>query len=45
MEQKNLLVNDERIEVTIPQGIETGSKIRIKIRATYSLEKGKEEIY
>ncbi len=28
--KKNLLVNDERIEVKIPQGIETGSKIRIK---------------
>ncbi len=28
--KKNLLVNGERIEVKIPQGIETGSKIRIK---------------
>ena len=28
--KKNLLVNDERIEVEIPQGIQTGSKIRIK---------------
>jgi len=39
--KKNLLVNDERIEVKIPQGIETGSKIRIKNKGNIQLGKGK----
>ena len=39
--KKNLLVNDERIEVTIPQGIETGSKIRIKNKGNIQSGKGK----
>ncbi len=39
--KKNLLVNDERIEVTIPQGIETGSKIRIKNKG--NIQSGKEK--
>ena len=41
MEQKNLLVNDERIEVKIPQGIQTGSKICIKKKGNIQLGKGK----
>ena len=39
--KKNLLVNDERIEETIPQGIETGSKIRIKNKGNIQSGKGK----
>ena len=39
--KKNLLVNDERIEVKIPQGIETGSKIRIKNKGNIQSGKGK----
>ncbi len=39
--KKNLLVNDERIEVTIPKGIETGSKIRIKNKGNIQSGKGK----
>ena len=39
--KKNLLVNDERIEVKIPQGIETGSKIRIKNKGNILAGKGK----
>ena len=39
--KKNLLVNDERIEVKIPQGIETGSKIRIKNKGNILSGKGK----
>ena len=39
--KKNLLVNDERIEITIPQGIETGSKIRIKNKGNIQSGKGK----
>ena len=39
--KKNLLVNDERIEVKIPEGIETGSKIRIKNKGNIQSGKGK----
>ncbi|WP_413677227.1 DnaJ C-terminal domain-containing protein [Prochlorococcus sp. MIT 0916] len=39
--KKNLLVNDERIEVKIPQGIETGSKIRIKNKGNIQSGKGR----
>jgi len=39
--KKNLLVNDERIEVNIPKGIETGSKIRIKNKGNIQSGKGK----
>jgi len=39
--KKNLLVNDERIEVKIPKGIETGSKIRIKNKGNIQSGKGK----
>ncbi len=39
--KKNLLVNDERIVVKIPQGIETGSKIRIKNKGNIQSGKGK----
>ena len=39
--KKNLLVNDERIEVEIPKGIQTGSKIRIKNKGNIQLGKGK----
>ena len=39
--KKNLLVNDERIEVKIPQGIETGSQIRIKNKGNIQSGKGK----
>jgi len=39
--KKNLLVNDERIEVNIPKGIETGSKIRIKNKGNIQFGKGK----
>ena len=39
--KKNLLVNDERIEVKIPKGIETGSKIRIKNKGNIQRGKGK----
>ncbi len=39
--QKNLLVNDERIEVNIPKGIKTGSIIRIKKKGNIQPGKGK----
>ena len=39
--KKNLLVNDERIEVKIPKGIETGSKIRIENKGNIQSGKGK----
>ncbi len=39
--KKNLLVNDERIEVKIPPGTETGSKIRIKNKGNIQSGKGK----
>jgi len=39
--KKNLLVNDERIEVNIPKGIETGSEIRIKNKGNIQSGKGK----
>jgi len=39
--KKNLLVNDERIEVKIPKGIETGSKILIKNKGNIQSGKGK----
>tara|TARA_Y100001968_G_scaffold98404_1_gene88451 strand:- start:2962 stop:3897 length:936 start_codon:yes stop_codon:yes gene_type:complete len=39
--QKNLLVNNERIEVAIPKGIQTGSKIRIKNKGNIQYGKGK----
>ncbi len=39
--KKNLLVNDERIEVKIPKGIETGSTIRIKNKGNIYSGKGK----
>ena len=39
--QKNLLVNDERIEVKIPRGIPKGSKIRIKKKGNILAGKGK----
>ncbi len=39
--KKNLLVNNERIEVKIPQGIQTGSKIRIKNKGNIQSGKGK----
>ena len=39
--KKNLLVNDERIEVEIPKGIQTGSKIRIKNKGNIQKGKGK----
>ena len=39
--KKNFLVNDERIEVKIPQGIETGSQIRIKNKGNIQSGKGK----
>ena len=39
--KKNLLVNDERIEVNIPKGIENGSKIRIKNKGNILSLKGK----
>ncbi len=39
--KKTLLVNDERIEVKIPKGIETGSKIRIKNKGNIQSGKGK----
>jgi len=38
---KNLLVNDERIEVQIPQGIQTGKQIRIKNKGNIQTGKGK----
>ena len=38
--KKNLLVNNERIEVNIPQGIETGSKICIKNKGNIQSGKG-----
>ena len=41
MEQKNLLVNDELIEVEIPKGIPTGSKIRIKNKGNIQMGKAK----
>ena len=39
--KKNLLVNDERIEVKIPKGIEIGSKILIKNKGNIQSGKGK----
>ena len=39
--KKNLLVNDERIEVKIPKGIETGATIRIKNKGNIQSGKGK----
>jgi len=39
--KKNLLVNDERIKVQIPKGIQTGSKIRIKNKGNIQRGKGK----
>ena len=39
--KKNLLVNDERIEVKIPKGTETGSKIRIENKGNIQSGKGK----
>jgi len=39
--KKNLLVNDERIEVKVPKGTETGSKIRIKNKGNIQFGKGK----
>ena len=39
--KKNLLVNNERIEVKIPKGIETGSKIRVKNKGNIQSGKGK----
>ena len=39
--KKILLVNDERIEVKIPKGIQTGSKIRIKNKGNIQSGKGK----
>ena len=39
--KKNLLVNDERIEIKIPQGIKTGSKICIKDKGNIQPGKGK----
>ncbi len=39
--KKNLLVNDERIEVEIPKGIQTGSKICIKNKGNIQSGKGK----
>ena len=39
--KKILLVNDERIEVDIPQGIQTGSKICIKNKGNIQTGKGK----
>ena len=39
--KKNLLVNGERIELKIPQGIETGSKIRIKNKGNIQSGSGK----
>ena len=38
---KNLLVNNERIEVKIPRGIESGSKIRIKKKGNIQSGRGK----
>jgi len=39
--KKNLLVNDERIEVKIPKGIEIGSTIRISNKGNIQSGKGK----
>ena len=39
--KKNLLVNDERIEVKIPRGIQTGSKLRIRNKGNIQASKGK----
>ena len=39
--KKNLLVNDERIQVEIPKGIQTGSKICIKNKGNIQTGKGK----
>ena len=39
--KKNLLVNDERIKVEIPKGIQTGFKIRIKNKGNIQRGKGK----
>jgi len=39
--KKNLLVNDERIEVKIPKGTETGSKIRLENKGNIQSGKGK----
>ncbi len=39
--KKNLLVNDERIEIEIPKGIQSGSKICIKNKGNIQTGKGK----
>ena len=39
--KKNLLVNDERLEVNIPKGIQIGSKLRIKNKGNIQSGKGK----
>ena len=39
--KKNLLVNNERIEVEIPKGMQTGLKIRIKNKGNIQTGKGK----
>ncbi len=39
--KKNLLVNDERIELEIPKGIQTGSKMHIKNKGNIQTGKGK----
>ena len=39
--KKTLLVNDERIEVKIPKGTETGSKIRLENKGNIQSGKGK----
>ena len=43
--KKSLLVNDERIYVAIPSGIQTGLKYVLRIKAIFKLEKEKEVIY
>ena len=39
--KKNLLVNNERLEVEIPKGIQTGAKIHIKNKGNIQTGKGK----
>ena len=39
--KKSLLVNDERIDIAIPKGIQTGFKIRIKNKGNIQTGKGK----
>ena len=39
--KKSLLVNDERIDVVIPKGIQTGFKMRIKNKGNIQTGKGK----